>query len=84
MRLLPCQTPPSVRLSAYEQTTGRLLFDQTVSQSQQISVGSFATLDVTMTQMDSALGLKVLVDSCLDGCMAWLPVNPPSLHTHEG
>ena len=59
MRLLPCEVPPSLRLWAYEQNTGKVLFNRTVSQSQQIEINSFATLDVTIVQMPNAIGLKV-------------------------
>eukprot|EP00731_Ephydatia_muelleri_P029994 Em0021g517a len=58
MRLLPCEVPPSLRLWANEQSTGKVLFNRTVSQSQQIVINSFATLDVTIVQMPNAIGLK--------------------------
>ena len=59
MRLLPCNIPPGIRLSLTDQLSGRPLYDQIISQSQQITVAPFTYLDVNITQRVNAIGLKV-------------------------
>ncbi|KAL5489435.1 hypothetical protein EMCRGX_G018527 [Ephydatia muelleri] len=60
MRLLPCSNPPSIALTAYDQTTGTVYYNQTLSQSQRTTlVNGFLSLDVTLLQRSNAIALQV-------------------------
>ncbi|KAL5489437.1 hypothetical protein EMCRGX_G018529 [Ephydatia muelleri] len=60
MRLLPCSNPPSIALTAYDQTTGTVYYNQTLSQSQKTTlVNGFLSLDVTLLQRRNAIILQV-------------------------
>ena len=62
MRLLPCSNPPSIALTAYDQTTGTVYYNQTLSQSQRTTlVNGFLSLDVTLLQRSNAIGLQVML-----------------------
>ena len=56
--VLPCNTPPAVGIIVND-TRNNTLFNQVISQSQQIPLFGVTTLDITVVQLTNALGLKV-------------------------
>ena len=64
MTVLPCTSPPSVRLTVTN-PVGTQVYSQTLSQSRQVSIlGGVLGLQVTVDQLDSALGIKVTGLAC--------------------
>lgn len=61
MALLPCNSPPAIRLTVND-SSGVTLYSQTLSQSRQVPLlGGAVTLLVTVDQLDGALGVQVSV-----------------------
>ena len=61
-KVLPCNKPPAVNLAA-DVTVGTQMYkvDETVSKTESIAVADGANLDVTLDQLDDAIGLQVVM-----------------------
>ena len=59
MTVLPCNSPPAVRLTVFS-PSGATVYSQTLSQSRQVPLlGGALTLQVTVDQLASSLGIQV-------------------------
>lgn len=60
MTLLPCRVPPGVYVVVRHRDSNRVILNRIVDRTiRGIDLGSGATLDVTLDQLTSAVGVKV-------------------------